>query len=141
MFNHEQNGLRVDAVQGIRDYFSKHEIARRKMLDAFPRWVMEGKELVEEDKFLPFLEFTSDVLKYDCGEVMDLFLSTYRSMKEGKMDDISIDSFEDLDIMSLLLLKFSFAKITNYSFPIIDNIIDNKIHIQGNVQVQVKKYK
>lgn len=140
MFNHEQNGLRVDAVQGIRDYFSKHEIARRKMLDAFPRWVMEGKELVEEDKFLPFLEFTSDVLKYDCGEVMDLFLSTYRSMKEGKMDDISIDSFEDLDIMSLLL-KFSFAKITNYSFPIIDNIIDNKIHIQGNVQVQVKKYK
>ena len=91
-------------------------------------------QLIDSDRLYSFFEFTADVLKWDSGEAMELFLSTYRAMKEDRVYDISVDSFEKLDSFNLLLLQSSFSKITDREPPFIKDILQNRETQQHSIE-------
>ena len=134
MFLPEEKGLKVEAVQEVLDHFKNQESKRMEMLNQLPRWMMEGMQLVDSDRLYSFFEFTADVLKWDSGEAMELFLSTYRAMKENRVYDISVDSFEKLDSFNLMLLQSSFSKITDREPPFIKDILQNRETQQHSIE-------
>ena len=141
MFLPEEKGLKVEAVQEVLDHFKNQESKRMEMLNQLPRWMMEGMQLVDSDRLYSFFEFTADVLKWDSGEAMELFLSTYRVMKENRVYDISVDSFEKLDSFNLMLLQSSFSKIMDREPPFIKDILQNRETQQHSIEKPLQKRK